>query len=353
MPPTRSATGSITRSGRVTGERVHPGSDRRRRPHGRPAHRARRGARRPRSCPSARRRRSRRSTPTSCARLGAEILLCNTYHLHFRPGADLIAELGGLHRFMAWDGPILTDSGGFQVFSLRAHDRCARTTTASRSARSTTATRPLHARARGAHPGAARLRHRHVPRRRARRPMPRAASSRRPSAARRSGRSASSRPSARRASCSSGSPRAARTPSCAAAASRRSPSSASTATRSAASRSASRREQMLETTAWAAQLLPPERPRYFMGIGDPEGILEVIERGIDMFDCVLPTRQRAHRHRAHLGGPAQPEERPLRPRPAPARRGLRLPGVHAVLARVRPPPAQPAGDPRAAAAEPA
>jgi queuine tRNA-ribosyltransferase len=47
---------------------------------------------------------------------------------------------------------------------------------------------------------------------------------------------------------------------------------------------------MLDTVAWAAPLLPPERPRYFMGIGDPEGILDVIERGIDMFDCVLPTR---------------------------------------------------------------
>src|SRR5213080_4956709 len=50
---------------------------------------------------------------------GAAIVLGNTYHLHFRPGADLIAELGGLHRFSGWDGPILTDSGGFQVFSLR------------------------------------------------------------------------------------------------------------------------------------------------------------------------------------------------------------------------------------------
>jgi len=47
---------------------------------------------------------------------------------------------------------------------------------------------------------------------------------------------------------------------------------------------------MFETTGWAADLLPQERPRYFMGIGDPEGVLEVIERGIDMFDCVLPTR---------------------------------------------------------------
>ncbi|MGD8398872.1 MAG: tRNA guanosine(34) transglycosylase Tgt [Anaerolineae bacterium] len=50
--------------------------------------------------------------------LGAELVLANTYHLYLRPGADVVAELGGLHRFMGWDGPILTDSGGFQVFSL-------------------------------------------------------------------------------------------------------------------------------------------------------------------------------------------------------------------------------------------
>jgi len=50
------------------------------------------------------------------------------------------------------------------------------------------------------------------------------------------------------------------------------------------------RELMFETVAWAAKLLPADRARYFMGIGDPHGVLEVIERGIDMFDCVLPTR---------------------------------------------------------------
>jgi len=50
--------------------------------------------------------------------LGAEIILSNTYHLYLRPGHDIIRDLGGLHRFMNWQGPILTDSGGFQVFSL-------------------------------------------------------------------------------------------------------------------------------------------------------------------------------------------------------------------------------------------
>ncbi|HXV96086.1 MAG TPA: tRNA guanosine(34) transglycosylase Tgt, partial [Gaiellaceae bacterium] len=57
--------------------------------------------------------------PERLRELGTTILLGNTYHLHFRPGEEAIAGLGGLHRFMGWDGPILTDSGGFQVFSLR------------------------------------------------------------------------------------------------------------------------------------------------------------------------------------------------------------------------------------------
>src|SRR6201986_3262169 len=57
--------------------------------------------------------------PDEVRDLGAQILLGNTYHLHFRPGDELIRDLGGLHRFMSWNGPILTDSGGFQVFSLR------------------------------------------------------------------------------------------------------------------------------------------------------------------------------------------------------------------------------------------
>ena len=57
-------------------------------------------------------------TPEELREVGAQIILGNTYHLHVRPGEKLISRLGGLHRFMNWDGPILTDSGGFQVFSL-------------------------------------------------------------------------------------------------------------------------------------------------------------------------------------------------------------------------------------------
>ena len=57
-------------------------------------------------------------TPEQLRTAGAQIILGNTYHLHLRPGEELIRELGGLHTFMGWDGPILTDSGGYQVFSL-------------------------------------------------------------------------------------------------------------------------------------------------------------------------------------------------------------------------------------------
>jgi queuine tRNA-ribosyltransferase len=57
-------------------------------------------------------------SPAELREVGSEIILGNTYHLHLRPGDERIAALGGLHRFMGWDGPLLTDSGGFQVFSL-------------------------------------------------------------------------------------------------------------------------------------------------------------------------------------------------------------------------------------------
>ena len=57
-------------------------------------------------------------TPAEMKELGVPILLSNTYHLLNRPGIEIIEKCGGLHKFMGWDGPILTDSGGFQVFSL-------------------------------------------------------------------------------------------------------------------------------------------------------------------------------------------------------------------------------------------
>ncbi|MCI0799808.1 MAG: tRNA-guanine transglycosylase, partial [Chloroflexi bacterium] len=58
--------------------------------------------------------------PDEVVSLGAEMVLCNAYHLYLRPGVDVVAGLGGLHRFMGWSRPILTDSGGFQAFSMGA-----------------------------------------------------------------------------------------------------------------------------------------------------------------------------------------------------------------------------------------
>ena len=65
-------------------------------------------------------------TPEDLLAVHARIILANTYHLYLRPGDPLVETLGGLHRFMNWPGPILTDSGGFQVFSLGECARSAR-----------------------------------------------------------------------------------------------------------------------------------------------------------------------------------------------------------------------------------
>ena len=59
-------------------------------------------------------------TPAEIREIGAEVVLANTYHLYLEPGADIVRNAGGLGRFMGWDGPTMTDSGGFQVFSLGA-----------------------------------------------------------------------------------------------------------------------------------------------------------------------------------------------------------------------------------------
>jgi len=227
--------------------------------------------------------------PQELEALGAEILLCNTYHLHFRPGADLIDELGGLHRFMAWDRPILTDSGGFQVFSLRhtilrqddegvtfrsVYDGDEERFTPELSASIQRQLGSDIAMCLDVVPPP------ETPRRELEQAVRRTTlwAQRQQRVERASGQllfgisQGGADPELRRRSVEEiaaldldgnalgglaiGEPK----------------------------------DQMLETTAWAAELLPQDKARYFMGIGDPAGVLEVIERGIDMFDCVLPTR---------------------------------------------------------------
>jgi queuine tRNA-ribosyltransferase len=227
--------------------------------------------------------------PDELRALGTTILLGNAYHLHFRPGEDVVAELGGLHGFMGWDGPILSDSGGFQVFSLRdtivatdddgvtfrsVYDGAAarftpelvadiQTKLGSDIAMCLDICAPVD-----------------VSRRELEEAVRRTTlwAKRQRAASRADGQllfgiaQGASDPELRRRSI------------------------AEIAELDFDGHAlgglaiGEERRLMFETTAWAAELLPAAKPRYFMGIGDPEGVLEVIDRGVDMFDCVLPTR---------------------------------------------------------------
>jgi queuine tRNA-ribosyltransferase len=227
--------------------------------------------------------------PDELEALGAEIVLCNTYHLHFRPGADLIGELGGLHAFMAWEGPILTDSGGFQVFSLRhtilASDDEGVTFRSVYDGDAARFTPELAGRLQAQLGSDIAMCLDVVPSPDVARPELAEAVRRTTLWARRQ-REAERPPGQQLFGIAQGG------------------TDAELRRRSVEEivelgfdgyalgglAIGEARDVMFETTAWAAGLLPRDRPRYFMGIGDPEGILEVIERGIDMFDCVLPTR---------------------------------------------------------------
>ena len=227
--------------------------------------------------------------PVRLRELGTTILLGNTYHLHFRPGAELIEELGGLHRFMSWDGPILTDSGGFQVFSLRdtivaADDEGVtfRSVYDGEAARFTPELAADIQRRLGSDiamcldiclPAGATARELEQ-------------------ASDRTTRWAERQLAAPRADgqllfgiSQGGTDVDLRRQSIEEIAALGFDGNALGGLSVGEDR-----ELMLETVAWSASLLPAEKPRYFMGIGDPAGILEVVERGVDMFDCVLPTR---------------------------------------------------------------
>jgi queuine tRNA-ribosyltransferase len=227
--------------------------------------------------------------PVELRALGAEVVLGNAYHLHFRPGEDLIAELGGLHAFMGWDGAILTDSGGFQVFSLRdtllevddqgvtfrsVYDGAPERFTPEVAARVQELLGSdiamcldicLPA-------GVSRAELEEAVRRTTlwaerQRDLPRAAGQ------------------LRFGITQGGLDEELR--------SRSSEELVALDFDGYAIGGLSvgeHREPMFEATAAAAAFLPEHKPRYFMGIGDPEGVLEVIARGVDMFDCVLPTR---------------------------------------------------------------
>jgi queuine tRNA-ribosyltransferase len=225
--------------------------------------------------------------PRDLRELGAELILANTYHLYLRPGHALIERFGGLHGFMAWDGPILTDSGGYQVFSLadqrqvdddgvtfRSHldgsthrftpekvmqieqalgpdiamvlDECPEPLDRAYNEQALVRTHRWAERCRAAHT--------------------------RPDQALFGIVQGGVFPDLRAASAdflrqldfpgyAIGGLAVGET-----------------------------KEQMYATLDVTCPLLPPDKPRYLMGVGAPEDLVEAVHRGIDMFDCVLPTR---------------------------------------------------------------
>jgi len=227
--------------------------------------------------------------PDELRALGAELILGNTYHLHFRPGDELIAELGGLHRFMGWDGPILTDSGGFQVFSLRdtllkldddgvtfrsVYDGATARFTPELAQRIQANLGSDIAMLLDVCPPAGVARHELAEAVR----LTTAWAERQVDAPRAAGqlRFAISQGAAdeelRRRSIEELVPLG------------------YDGYALGGLSVGEDRETMFRATEAAAPLLPADKPRYFMGIGDPEGILRVFQAGIDMVDCVLPTR---------------------------------------------------------------
>jgi queuine tRNA-ribosyltransferase len=227
--------------------------------------------------------------PDEVRALGAQIILGNSYHLHFRPGDELIRDLGGLHRFMQWNGPILTDSGGFQVFSLR--DTIARTDDDGVTFRSvydgkeTRFTPELAAQIQRNLGSDIAMCLDEVP-------APGVLRTKLADAVRRTTEWAARQRHAERAAgqlrfgiTQGGVDRELRTRSTEEIVALDFDGNAIGGLAIGEDR-----DVMFETTTWATELMPKDKPRYFMGIGDPVGILQVIAAGVDMFDCVLPTR---------------------------------------------------------------
>lgn len=227
-------------------------------------------------------------TPEQLRQAGVQMVLANTYHLALRPGPEIIAELGGLHRFVGWDGPMLTDSGGFQVFSLakltrlddeqvvfRSHidgallelsperairiqeqlgadcimclDECPpHDVPEDRLVQAVDRTTRWAIRCRAAHRRSDQALFGIVQGGTNRALRERSAEGLRPL----------DFPGYAVGGLSVGEAPA----------------------------------QMYETLDWTVPLLPADRPRYLMGVGRPIDLVEAVLRGIDLFDCVLPTR---------------------------------------------------------------
>jgi len=228
--------------------------------------------------------------PSDLAVAGVQIVLANTYHLLLRPGHELVRELGGLHRFMGWDGPILTDSGGFQVWSLsklrrigeegvqfRSHvDGSLRTLSpesciAVQHALGVDVLHPLDECL--AHPATVAETERSLDL--TLRWLDRALAAHR----------AAGSPGALFGIVQGGAHEALRRRAVEAVGALDLPGHAI-----GGLAVGEPKPLMCDITELVAGLLPADRPRYLMGVGKPPDLVEAVARGVDLFDCVLPTR---------------------------------------------------------------
>ncbi len=227
-------------------------------------------------------------TPDQLHAAGARMLLANTYHLALRPGADVIAGLGGLHAFMGWDGPILTDSGGFQVFSLADRSRITDSGVTFRSHKdgSLLELTPERATKIQEQLGAdVAMCLDHCP------PLPAskevvADAVRRTIAWAGRCKSAHGRPDQALFGIVQGGPYADLRAECSQALIGQDFDGYAIGGVSVGEGAELVRQALDVTT----HLLPADRPRYLMGVGRPQDILDAVATGIDLFDCVLPTR---------------------------------------------------------------
>jgi queuine tRNA-ribosyltransferase len=227
-------------------------------------------------------------------RLGADIVLANTYHLMLRPGAERIAALGGLHKFMNWPGPILTDSGGFQVMSLSELRKIDEQGVTFRShvdgaMVELTPERAIEIQSLLGTDIAMQLDEC------LRLPAPRAEIERAMRLslawAQRSKRAFASAPQGRAlfGIVQGGDDSGLRLQSAQALTAMNFPGYAIGGLAVGEPQAV-----MLQVVTDVVSVLPADRPRYLMGVGTPDDLIEAVARGVDMFDCVLPTRNGRH-----------------------------------------------------------
>jgi queuine tRNA-ribosyltransferase len=226
--------------------------------------------------------------PQQIEESGTRMLLANTYHLALRPGEDEVAALGGLHTFMGWNGPILTDSGGFQVFSLSERNRVTDSGVTFRSHLdgSILELTPERATAIQEKLGAdVAMCLDHCPR------LPAAKEEIAGAVARTIAWAVRCKAAHRRADQAlfgivQGGPHADLRAECAEAIIAQDFAGYAIGGISVGEGPALIRQALQVTT----HLLPEDRPRYLMGVGRPQDILDAVATGVDLFDCVMPTR---------------------------------------------------------------